>query len=290
MRKQVVNIVCIGHSGSTLLGNILGVNSKALHMGEMIAPLKKGLPIICRECVEEPCPIWGGVLKEDVVRKSFESYQSYLSAGRVKRLVIAKRHSGVIYEKLFSGVKDLSVVIDSSKNIRWYNYNAKNKDHEHKYIFLKRDLRGVFANKKRTFGTKIEECVVNYEHDIKRLNKFYSQVAEEDKIVVNYESLVELNHVIKRMCRFIDVDYEEKMNEFNSYKHHLIGGNQANFAQKDPSKTRRVLESLEVSFADDIINYYKSIEGFKLDKRWETELDVQEKNVIEERLNSLFEY
>ena len=64
MRRSVAFVLCPGHSGSTLLGHFLGAHARILHVGEIVAPMRRGRPFRCRVCEGPECPVWGSALSE----------------------------------------------------------------------------------------------------------------------------------------------------------------------------------------------------------------------------------
>ena len=56
--KTIVSIISLGHSGSTLIGNLVGSHKSAIHLGEVVAPMEKKRPIKCMYCLDKDCPLW----------------------------------------------------------------------------------------------------------------------------------------------------------------------------------------------------------------------------------------
>lgn len=282
----VVNIVCPGHSGSTLLGNVLGSHSRGLHIGELVAPLKKGKPVVCRNCLSDPCPIWGTILTETFLRKV---YKDFKNPGRISRMLNLYR--GSIYRKVFDAFDEIDFIVDSSKNIQWYFYNSTVKTCANKYIFLKRNPCAVLASYKRAYKSNISSHLASVAGTIKDANRFYASLAPDDRIVINYEDLaVNPIQVIESVCSFLQIEFEPRMLEFNERAHHLIGGNHGLIIQNDHAKLPAVERLIQYKTPEKTVEYYRSLNGFRLDERWRTELTEAEKSLIEENLSASFSY
>jgi hypothetical protein len=280
----IVNIVSLGHSGSTLIGNVLGSHSKGLHIGELVAPLQKGKPIVCRACIAEPCPIWGTILTEKFLRSA---YQHFLSKKKIVGLF--KTHNGEVFNRLFEQVPRLNFIVDSSKNVDWYQYNSANRKHKTKYVFLKREISALVASYKRAYNTTVDVSLPKAIKGLRSVNKLYESLNESEKFSLEYEQLVtnpESN--IERLARFLGIEYEASMLNFNQHRQHLIGGNQGLLIQQDHSKIEQVDKLINYKTPESTIDYYKSLNGFTLDERWKFELTHEEKLFILDQTKDAF--
>jgi len=277
--------VCLGHSGSTLLGNMLGSHNKGFHIGELVSPIKKGKPIVCRNCVGKPCPIWGSVLTEKFIKKVYLDFSSSSFYSSIFN------YSGKIYTKLFRQFNQLQFIVDSSKNIEWYKYNAQNKNYRHKYIFLKRNPSAIIASFKRGYNEDIEIVIPRIKGIIHQLNNFFMEISLQDKILIEYEDLIiKSEDTLSQICQFLGINYEESLNDFNSIEHHLIGGNQGLIIQQDHQKAKALDQLIDIVTPVKTVEFYKSIQGLQLDERWKTELTDVEKNIIDADLQDAFTY
>lgn len=284
MERFIINIVCLGHSGSTLLGNILGSHSLGIHIGEVVSPLKKKRPIVCRHCLNSPCPVWGGVIEEQYLRKVYKSFveDGNSSAINILKRIIRPSYSGDLYVKLFDGFKEKKFIVDSSKNINWYSYNARNRRLSVKYIFLKRNVNAVLAAYKRGYQRQVSDYFADIDKNVGLLNDFYNTIPEKKKIVIAYEDLIESPASdLKRLCNFLNINVEQEMLNFTGKAHHLIGGNQGLMIQADPSKADQIDELVNTKTPASTVKYYSNLHGLTLDERWKIELTSAEMLQIE---------
>lgn len=286
MKKTIVFIICLGHSGSTLIGNILDSHSKGLHIGEIPSPLTKGYPVLCRSCLNLSCPIWGNVLTDKYIRKVFQDYKSKIkNPSRFKKLLFfSQNYSADIYTKLFEEYPYLKFIVDSSKNLTWYSYNTNPKKYDYKYIFLKRDLKAIYASLKRQEKPiNFKDALLDYYKQIKKINKFYTNTSIKDKIFIDYERFCKNpEYYVNKLTNFLGIQYEEKMLNFQKHKHHLIGGN-TKLLFYGHNKIDELQKILNIKPKD--TEYYKNLEGIKLDDRWKNELTKEEINYINNYFN-----
>jgi len=286
MNKIIVNIVCLGHSGSTLLGNILGSHKNGLHIGELVSPIKKGKPIVCRTCIEQECPIWGVVLTKGFVKRVYNDFTATRTI-----LKLFNNYSGKIYKKLFNAFSDIHFIVDSSKNFKWYQYNAKYNKYNTKYIFLKRNPNAIIASYKRAYNSKVGQTLGSVKKSIEHLNKVYNAIPIEDKLTINYEDLVtQYNSELKRICDFLNIHFDKEMLNFNNHKHHLIGGNHGLLIQHDHERVNAIDNLIDYKTPTQTLEFYKSIEGLHLDERWKMELTQEEKEIIDTELKENFKF
>ena len=286
MSKKIVNIVSLGHSGSTLLGNILGGHSKVFHIGELVAPIQKKREVICMECQDDSCPIWGGIINKEDVFGEYRLFQLWKSSKlkyRFSRLLQYNTKS--IYHKLFDSLDDLQVVVDSSKSIEWYNYQRNKSNLKYQYIFLKREPKAVISSLMRVHNNDVEVAVDLVKVGIKRMNEFYNKLNPDELMIVAYEDLVqEIEVQVKALSNFIGLEEERMMVEFNDYPHHLIGGNQAGLIQKSKEKASKLSSIHGYNEKLNDYSFYKNLKGVSLDMRWKNKLNKEQIEFINNEL------
>lgn len=283
MKKTIVFIVCLGHSGSTLIGNILDSHSKGLHLGEIPSPLNKGYSVVCRNCLDEICPIWNNCLDKKFLHKVYKNFtRRYHNRNILTKLFASlNNYSSVVYRKVFNCFPHLDLIIDSSKNINWYEYNTNEDLFDYKYIFLKRNMKAIYASYKRNGKIKHSTEIFLKKQQIKinELNDFYKSLSQDKKIVLNYEQFSESpkNHV-NEICNFLNIPFEHEMMNFQSHEHHLIGGNLKLLFYKNRNLDK-LKKTINVSPKD--TNYYKDLKGIKVDNRWKSEISTKESELID---------
>ncbi|WP_040500465.1 sulfotransferase family protein [Henriciella marina] len=252
-RLTAVMICGAGHSGSTLLGMILGSHTdtfymgeggKARYLGDGSKPLRKRVCKICGEI----CPVWGG-FDWDGISPLYEAV-----AIRVGK----------------------QVIIDSTKDEAWIRARAdevRRVGGTTILLFLSRDGRAVVNSRLRKYpdrepGAQIQAWVDKMASAQALFDDF-----EGLKMRVRYEDLAENSATtIKTLCALIGVDYQPAMADFTAAEHHVLGGNSgtqfvaARSRFEDP-------DAAFVSLGPRTRDYYENHSGgIELDLRWKDEM------------------
>ncbi|TFG23509.1 MAG: sulfotransferase [Promethearchaeota archaeon] len=262
---KVCFIIGAPHSGSTLLGLILGSHNSAFFAGEAnkvsffndsnFEDERK----FCRICGKE-CKIWKKVNLNDAN----------------------------LYVQLYELTKK-SIIIDSTKNLEWISEQMKLADDsklETCIIFLKRDVRAVMNSLLRKYPTQtIEKLIDRWNKQITGTKELFNSF-RGNKIEIFYEDLASnLNFTIERLCKFLNVKYEPDMKDYYYKEHHSIGGNIGTHYLLLKAKNREekwlLTERNEYYYRDHPLS-------IKIDERWKKELDKRFEKIIEERTGSLF--
>jgi hypothetical protein len=138
-------------------------------------------------------------------------------------------------------------------------------------------------------------------HTVRKMNRFFADFPFNTKTIVHYEELAEHpGDVVRRVCQFLDVSYEEEMLRYWRHPHHPIAGNGGT-----QSLVLRFRESLgEISpgqreSANEGDRYYQGKYydevGFAihLDERWRRELtqqQIERFDTLAGRINQDFVY
>jgi hypothetical protein len=291
MSRTVVFTLGLGHSGSTLLGYVLGSHPQILYLGEVMPPIVLGEPIKCLFCDDRPCPIWGETLGEPFLHSYYGSLYSSFSGPflrtRVKRLLGLSEPSGSLYHRLFQACSGIDVILDSSKDVQWADWNARSSMYQTKYILLLRDLRGPVASRLRRESESITEATKLLADRLQDQLRFYREQEPDRRISVYYEQMVtEPALVFGDLCEFLEIPYVPEMLDYHSSEHHVIYGNIAPTLQirmakgKSPSDSSDDMDQAAEGFHDRL--------GFKLDERWKQELNqemLEEFDSVAGRLN-----
>jgi Sulfotransferase family len=262
--KRVSQKVCFiagaGHSGSTLLGFILGSHTDGFYCGEAAKTkylqddTKKLSKRVCKICGTE-CPIWG----------SF----SVNSATDLYEQVAATVHKPLI--------------VDSSKSIEWLEYQISRLEQTSTrpfLIFLQRDGRAVINSRIRKYPNKqAVDLIEAWSKQIYLTNLLFDTFPYK-KLKVQYEELA--THPERVVSRICDFDYQPAMLDYDRHEHHVLGGNNGTqflVAQAQQEKIKAPF----VSVPERSKNYYESHgSGITLDLRWKQELDPAIVRLFEE--------
>ncbi len=261
--KKVFFICGAPHSGSTLLGLILGSHSKCFYAGEankinFLHSQEPHQDSVCKVCGQN-CPIW-----EDFhLDLAFDLYEQ----------LTRKTHKPFI--------------IDSTKKPSWLTAqinHIKNLEVKPYLIYLIRDGRAVVNSRLRKYKSSnpvdvIEEWISH----IEKTNHIFEQFLGK-RMKVQYKSLA-LNpqKTIQKLVKSLDIPFEPSMIEFYRYEHHPLGGNTGTQslivkAQKDTLSTTLIELSERNKY------YYKDHPlQIKYDQRWKEELDLKILQIFNEK-------
>lgn len=238
-----------GHSGSTLLGLLLGSHPDAFYAGEAAKTRflgdtrKPEHKRVCKLCGPE-CPVWGDFVVAD---------------------------SPDLYEQLArkTGAK---VVIDSTKNLQWLDEKTeavRAGGGRAALIFLQRDGRAVINSRVRKYPERDPEQLIR--SWVQRMHKTQAlyDAFEGPKVVVRYEELATAPaRTLRRICEALDIAFDPEMLDFATREHHVLGGNNGTQWQ-----VGRKLEDTFVKLSARTRDYYgEHPEGIVLDLRWVDEL------------------
>jgi len=256
--KKVIFIIGAGHSGTTLLGMMLGTHPDALFAGEMqesqflddeTRPVYKRT---CRAC-GTGCPIWN--TKTNTKEEIYESVAR--ASGR-------------------------SIIIDSTKKpLDWVREHAQKLSVSKSLILLTRDPRAVVASNKRKFHQKtIQEHAQEWATQIQKceslIQYFPGRVAR-----VRYEELAtKPRETLQAVCETIELPFNEHMLYPWDSNHHPLRGNMG--TQSIAHGNVRALTQVRQTYYE---NHPKSI---VLDERWKTELSASDEEKIKEAAGLLF--
>lgn len=238
-----------GHSGSTLLGLLLGSHPDAFYAGEAAKTRflgdehKPEHKRVCKLCGPE-CPIWGD-------------------------FVVAERPD--LYEQL-ARKTDAKVVIDSTKNLKWLTEKTdavRSGGGRPALIFLQRDGRAVINSRVRKYPERDVETLIRSWVERMRETRAFFDAFDGPKIIVRYEELATAPvRTLRKICQAVDVPFDAGMLDFASREHHVLGGNNGTQWQ-----VARNMDDTFVKLGERTRAYYGDHpEGIVLDLRWVDEL------------------
>jgi hypothetical protein len=262
---QVCFIAGVGHSGSTLLGMILGGHPSAFYAGEakksrffgdLSAPLKKRACKICGES----CPVWGGMHPP---------------------------YDPDVYEELSRRTRRPRIV-DSAKGAEWIREQRGlllGTSAEVALLLLVRDGRAVFSSRLRKYPELSAEA---------HIRKWSAQMKASEALFddhqargigptgrVRYEELVsDPEGEVRRVGELLGLPDPEAalpaMLAYEEREHHPLGGNDG--VQFVATRRQRGGEQpVRVSVPERSRDYYENLRGgFRLDLRWKRELSGEQ--------------
>jgi hypothetical protein len=250
--KKLILICGVPHSGTTLLGLILGSHEDCFYGGEFnnilyfnnnnIPPDKR----YCRTC-GPTCPIWNQF-----------NLESKLD----------------VYEQL-TRITGKSIIIDSTKNINWLTQQISNLKSEPVNLFLiylMRDGRAVVNSLMRKYSDKDpKEIILDWKVHVEKTNSLFINF-EGSKMKLHYEALaLNPSEIIEKICNFLGLNFEPYMVQFYLKEHHPIGGNLGTqyllIKAMSPST-----ENVPWKLAERHQHYITHPLDISLDLRWKVEL------------------
>ncbi len=257
-----VAVAGAGHSGSTLLGLVLGTHPRAfyageakktLYIGDERKPLRKR---VCKICGPD-CAVWS---RFDVPPEPD------------------------LYEQL-ARLTGRSVIIDSTKAPDWIRARRAELDEvgvPHRILFLTRDGRAVVNSRVRKYPERDPVEVVD--HWLGQIGAARALVEERPAhaLEVRYEELATRPEpTVRRVCAFLELAFEPSMLDYASHPHHPLGGNTGTQSLVARATGRdSELAKVPARSAD----YYGPMRGgFSLDLRWRAELPEEVRRVFDDR-------
>lgn len=263
VNEKVCFIAGTGHSGSTLLGFILGSHSHSFYCGEAAKTRflgdegKKLAKRVCKLCGTN-CPIWG----DFSIDKTVDLYEQ----------VAAKVHR--------------SIIIDSAKNVDWIEdqlFALKQTTAQPFLIFLQRDGRAVINSRIRKYPNKdIRELINDWRNQIRSTNTLFETFPHK-KLKLHYEDLATAPAaVLLKLCNFLDVEYQPQMLNYAEHEHHVLGGNNGTQFLVAKAQSDRLKDPF-VSLSERNKHYYEGHDlQIALDLRWKHELNRATELLFEE--------
>lgn len=242
-----------GHSGSTLLGMILGSHSQAFYVGEGAKvrnlgddnkPLRKR---VCKIC-GEGCEVWAGFRWD---------------------------RENPLYEQIADHVHR-TVIIDSTKDEGWIESRAAEvvgSGGQAFLLFLTRDGRAVVNSRIRKYPDRGAEAQIRQWMEKMELSQALFDRFEGPKLQVSYENLsTQTDAEVRKVCDMLQIEFEPAMLRFAEVQHHVLGGNSG--TQFIAAKARfDDPDEAFVSLTDRTSGYYENHSGgIELDLRWRQEL------------------
>lgn len=264
--EKVIFICGAPHSGTTLLGLILGSHADCFYSGEanqarfLTRSFRKldeesirqnyGEQFIrryCRLCGNH-CPIWSDFIYED---------------------------QPDLYEQLSIKVQK-PIIVDSTKDLDWITEQVprvQNTSSQPFIIFLKRDGRAVVNSifrKKPAYG--LENVIQEWLHQIQQTQVVFDTFRGK-KIAVRYEDLAtNSEQVIQEICNFLSIDYQPQMLKYYEHEHHTLAGNSGTHFLVAKAQDKRQQDALG-GLNHHHRGYYENRSAdISLDLRWQQEL------------------
>lgn len=261
--RLAITLCGAGHSGSTLLGLVLGSHSRVFYAGEAKKSLfladesKPRRKRVCKICGER-CPIWSRFAPEPD-----------------------------LYEAL-ARLTAREVIVDSTKDVAWIRAQCERLEaagvHQ-RLVFLVRDGRAVVNSRLRKDPSRDPaELVDAWVAQIEATRALVEERGER-AITVRYEELAtDPERIVRRICSHVGLPFEPEMLRYETKVHHPLGGNTGtqSLVVRPPGVERDVPARSR--------SFYEPLRGgFHLDLRWREELPAEALAVFEARAGAFNE-
>lgn len=276
MNRRVGFIMGTGHCGSTLIDLVLGSHNKIFSLGEV----KK----ISVNRIKGKEKFWNPELMKEL-KKHLRFRKNKLISYDYHRFPKSKifENRSDFYKKIF-GSSGSEVLIDSSKNLFWINRgfeHLKTSKIRPLIIYLKRNPCAVVNSYYRKYkdDRTFEDVVEFVKKSINENESFYSKFSNDDKIKIDYEKFCDDPvNTTKALCDFLGQDFNEDMLNYWEYDHFNISGNSGTNWLKGKYNGNDLLFNSQRNDA----NHYKNHPlAIRLDERWKTSLNDEQKQYIE---------
>lgn len=260
---RTLNLCGAGHSGSTLLGLVLGSHrrcfyigegAKVRYLGDESRPERKR---VCKLC-GPGCAVWSR-FEWDRTRPLYAQIAAHV--GR-------------------------DVLVDSTKNPKWIRARveetraAGGRPH---LVLLLRDGRAVINSRLRKYPDRdAEQQIRDWMAQIERGRELFEQF-EGPRLELRYETFATRpEQACRRLCELLQIEFESSMLRFQSYDHHPLGGNNGTQYQVARSRHEDPGDAF-VSLGDRSREYYEEHEdAIRLDLRWQEEMQPQHLALFEQ--------
>jgi hypothetical protein len=292
MDKKVVFIMGPGHCGSTLLDLLLGSHSQSFSLGELhrigglVAGPSEGYRKICGVCVGE-CELWNKRMPLSFLRMYF-ARENKLQAGLSK-----VSHYTYNPYKLIARWSGKSLLIDSSKGAAWIERRLHPSYTWHGIkpylIYMCRDGRAVVNSYYRKYPEQgIANVIQKWKQQTDTMNAFFIKFPHE-KMKVQYEELATRpERVVRALCGFLNIEYEEAMLRYWTHEHHHLMGNGGTrslifkYREKLGINEEALRNRREEAKQFYDASYYDEMElGIHLDERWRVELSREHRECFD---------
>lgn len=234
--KKIIYILSSGHSGSTVLGSLLGNLHNAFHIGEFsnFYNVYSGTleTCSCKKTLQK-CELWSKVISEldPAVIEQYEKMRLEVETSIFNKPNNEKyKQLQEITDRIYKVISEFSgseIIIDSSKSPNRAYLLSKIYGKNLFIIYLKRDFKGVVNSyiKKRGDFNFNKFVVSLFKEHIK--NKYVKLKSKSNFYYFNYEGLTnqtKVNNLIKKLK--IDSTIDIKTELFN---HHVMAGNRLRY-------------------------------------------------------------
>lgn len=250
---KVIFMCGAGHSGSTLLGHLLGNLDNCFYGGELkntqflenknIKATKR----VCKICGEN-CSVWS-------------------------KFQLLENEN--IYEKL-ADLTQNNIIVDSTKDSKWTEKQIntlQKKNVETNLIFVQRNGKAVFNSRLRKQKATPHEILERWKTDIKNAFTIFENFKEK-KYILKYENLcLNPENEIDNLCNTLEISNKNLVSHLFQKIQHPLGGNNGTHYLAAKNSSPLIYNQL---LSEKNKTYYQNHSNSIIaDNRWETELSEE---------------
>lgn len=257
------------YCGSTILSYVLGSHSKVFASGELhvLKQLKWENKNFVTQCTihKEKCNFWT------------QEFINYCVANYNRRYDIVREKA----HKKFN----TPIMISSDKDFRIYQQVMKHNEFNGFIIMFKRPEAFCYSymTHENKTAKDINSILQSYYH---RYCHILTVTKSFPTAIVFYDDFAtDTRGIIRKLCVWLNIDYEETMLNFWDFVHHSLSGNSgATLHLKKETEVNMTINSqywkkfYSQAHAEDIKNNHRKI---KLDTKWKTQLTEEAKSKIQ---------
>jgi hypothetical protein len=260
---KVIYIAGVGHSGSTLLGLLLGSHPQVFSAGELLKIpryqwggeefSRQRRQCMCGELARD-CPVWGEVFQLLERDSHFHSEKLKSSEPHETPLDLMAQANHQVYKAL-QRVTGKGVIVDSTKKLSYLRELLRIPDIELFIVQLVRDPRAILQSTLRK-RAETTDPKYSFKNAISSWNATHAELLKlreqgHSHAVVRYEDLVEdPAAILKSLQASFGIGFEESQLSFRSVQHHVLGGNSMRFRTEESEIKGDDSYKTELSLAD----------------------------------------
>ncbi|MGB0383483.1 MAG: sulfotransferase [Ardenticatenaceae bacterium] len=266
-RRQLIYIACLGHSGSTLLGLILGAHSSIVYGGEF----KKFNNYILQDYVRKDdgictcgsfsndCTYWRAVrgrLEVAIEDRPIDLTTHRPKHRKTKRCPVCQQsqtacntrfeHNNVALIDAMRHAANKEIVCDSSRSLSRCMALLNCPQLDVTVVHLVRDGRAVAYSKKLKGD--------DYFHRLQKWGKNniaygnLMKLANDHYLQIRYEELADdPRRTVAKVLDHVGLTFEEQQLAFGAYPHHTLGGNRLRLRGAEPiQKDTRYMKNISL--------------------------------------------
>ena len=237
METDVIYLIGSGHSGSTLLNLILGIEENVFSAGELKYLYsfflgrvfwengsKFDLNCDCGYEIDK-CKVWSKVLKNINLK---DIYQIEKKGVFVKR---TNQNSKFVYQTIYSKLRQVTsakYIVDSSKDLRYFSFINSIEDLNIFPILIIRDGRGVINSDEKTGVFWLKSYFLWLSNNI--VVYFYLKKKYKDFLILSYDEFVQnpskyINIINQKFNFHIPEKKDSLLYKINTKEFHNFAGN-----------------------------------------------------------------